>query len=236
MGDWFIATEGVKIVKDSPGLWPQIITGVLSAGAALGGVWLTHYFARRREERAAEAKLGSERLFIATELVLLLERYAEGCAQVAADDGMYNAARQSEREPESDYPVLNLTDVSGDWRVLELRHLYRIRELPVLQDEARRAIASAAEIPTPPMHEYFFRERQYQFARLGLKAAIMAVRLRRAAGLPDTRLAGKEWSAVSVFREVLRRERLRRAAEAVRDREWNQPVIPGQYGGEKPTP
>lgn len=28
MGDWFIATEGVKIVKDSPGLLPQIITGV----------------------------------------------------------------------------------------------------------------------------------------------------------------------------------------------------------------
>jgi hypothetical protein len=28
MGDWFIATEGVKIVKGSVGLWPQIITAV----------------------------------------------------------------------------------------------------------------------------------------------------------------------------------------------------------------
>ena len=34
MADWFIATEGVKVVKDSASLWPQIITGVLSAGAA----------------------------------------------------------------------------------------------------------------------------------------------------------------------------------------------------------
>lgn len=26
MADWFIATEGVKVVKDSASLWPQIIT------------------------------------------------------------------------------------------------------------------------------------------------------------------------------------------------------------------
>lgn len=37
MADWFIATEGVKVVKDSAGLWPQIITAVSSIGAALGG-------------------------------------------------------------------------------------------------------------------------------------------------------------------------------------------------------
>ncbi|CAD6025059.1 Uncharacterised protein (plasmid) [Escherichia coli] len=28
MADWFIATEGVKVVKDSASLWPQIITAV----------------------------------------------------------------------------------------------------------------------------------------------------------------------------------------------------------------
>ncbi|WP_242389760.1 hypothetical protein [Kosakonia cowanii] len=39
MADWFIATEGVKVVKDSASLWPQIITAVSSAGAAFGGVW-----------------------------------------------------------------------------------------------------------------------------------------------------------------------------------------------------
>lgn len=26
MADWFIATEGVKVVKDSASLWPQIVT------------------------------------------------------------------------------------------------------------------------------------------------------------------------------------------------------------------
>ena len=87
MADWFIATEGVKVVKDGASLAPQIITAVTSIGAALGGVALTHYFTRKREERAAEAKQASERLFIATELVFLLEQFAEACAGVATDHG-----------------------------------------------------------------------------------------------------------------------------------------------------
>ncbi|KLF28686.1 membrane protein [Klebsiella aerogenes] len=232
MADWFIATEGVKVVKDSASLWPQIITAVSSIGAALGGVSLTHHFTRRREEKALVARLESERLFIATELVLMLEQYAGGCYQVANDDGWSGKPVQSETEPCADYPELNLVAVSGDWRVLNWRHMYRIRELPVLQNEARRAIAYVAEIPVPPFHEDFFRERQYQFTRLGIRAVILAVRLRRATGLPETRLTGHdEWSAVSVFRKVWRRERSLRAAEAARNREWFQPVIPRHDNG-----
>lgn len=69
MADWFIATEGVKVVKEGASLWPQIITAVSSIGAALGGVGLTHHFTRKREERTASAKLESERLYISTGLV-----------------------------------------------------------------------------------------------------------------------------------------------------------------------
>lgn len=36
MADWFIATDGVKVVKDSASLAPQIITAVSSVGAARG--------------------------------------------------------------------------------------------------------------------------------------------------------------------------------------------------------
>jgi hypothetical protein len=51
-----------------------------------------------------------------------------------------------------------------------------------------------------------------QFTRLGIKAVILAVRLRKATGMPETRLTGHdEWSAVSVFRKVWRRERALRA-------------------------
>ncbi|MFR4188178.1 MAG: hypothetical protein ACLT24_29400 [Klebsiella sp.] len=45
MADWFIATEGVKVVKDSASLWPQIFT----AGAAFGGVWFGQWLITQRE-------------------------------------------------------------------------------------------------------------------------------------------------------------------------------------------
>lgn len=41
MADWFIATEGVKVVKDSASLGPQIITAVSAIASAVGAVLLT---------------------------------------------------------------------------------------------------------------------------------------------------------------------------------------------------
>lgn len=182
MGDWFIATEGVKIVKDSAGLWPQNITGF----AALGGVYLTHYLTRWREERAAAAKQASERHFIATELVFLLEQFAEGGAQVATDQG--EPDQQGEYSPAVKPPELTVLDVSGDWRTLPPLIMYRIRELPILQSEARRNIAAAAEHSWAPYHKEGFQERQYQYACLGLKVLILSRHLRKLTGLPDTAL------------------------------------------------
>lgn len=56
MADWFLATEGVKIVKDSASVWPQIITVVSSASTALGAVGLTHFLpgdAKKRRQKIA---------------------------------------------------------------------------------------------------------------------------------------------------------------------------------------
>lgn len=251
MADVISHTEQVKAAVQGVSAWMPVISalggGVLAGGVALLVTRLNHSYAREREvmataervrheQQLAEDKRQKELFYITTELVFMLERYAEACARVATDDGKDDDAPQPEREAVMDYPELNLADVSGDWRALQFLHMYRIRELPVLQNEAYRAISYAAEIPAPPLHEDYFRERQYQFTRLGIKAVILAVRLRRATGLPETRLTDHdEWSVVSVFRKVWKRERPLRAAEAARNREWNQPVITRHYDG-GPTP
>lgn len=223
--------------------WPQIISSGIStltgafiaAFVALRVSKRNHEYSEAREEKAAAIKLqnemqASERKrvrehhFIATKLIFMLEQYADGCAGVATDEGKYSDDRQPELEPEAGYPVLDLSEVSGDWRVLDPRHMYRIHELPVLQSEARRIIDYRQEIPAPPYHEAYFRERQYQYARLGIKAVILAVRLRREAGLPATRLIGNEWSAVSRLRSVWRRERKLRAEKFLENRAWHEAV------------
>ncbi|BEL92785.1 hypothetical protein JY446_23705 [Serratia marcescens] len=197
MGDWFIATEGVKIVKDSPGLWPQIITAVASIGAALGGVGLTHRFTRKREQAAAEQKLAGERYFIATELVFKLEDFAEMCAEVSQDDGRRDEG--DEFRPTVSVYSLEFDDVTGDWRALPPPIMYRVREMSVLQAEARGSINFRDEVDTSSRHDSYYRERQYQYARLGLRALLLAKRLRKLTGMPSSRLDKYDWSPQKIL-------------------------------------
>lgn len=142
MADWFIATEGVKVVKDSASLWPQIITAVSSAGAALGGVALTHHFTRRRDEAAAMRKRNEERLFITTELVFLLERYASTWTALTwmPVSVMYK---------EQKIPSLNFSDTTGDWRVLTANQIFRVREFEASQAELFYILN---KLPLPLLH------------------------------------------------------------------------------------
>lgn len=220
----------VQVINQGPGIWGNVATGLITAGAAIAAVMLTHRFTLKREKQASEEKRVREHHFIATELILMLERYAEQCARVANDDGKPNRERQHEYEPVTALPELNLSAITGDWRVLKPLHMFRIRELPLLQDEADRAIEAEWENFDPPYHTPYFKERQYQYARMGLRSVILAVRLRREAALPVTRLADHAWSAVPLMRSVWRRERKWRAAEAIRISEWQDPVLQVNHG------
>ncbi|RRU14416.1 hypothetical protein EGJ31_23010 [Serratia marcescens] len=216
MGDWFIATEGVKIVKDSPGLWPQIITAVSSAGAAFGGVWYGQWRITQREKEAAAAKLASERLFIATELVFKLEDFAEACAAAAQDDG-----KPDERgywRATTRVPPLEFEDVTGDWRALPASVMYRVLEFHVLQPEASGAIAHAFEHDSPPDYSWGFRERRYQYARLGLRALFLAKRLRKITAMPSSRLDKYDWSPQNTMWQRWRKERKSRNKQRLAER------------------
>lgn len=214
----------VQVITQGPGIWGNVatglITGLMTGGIALTGIWLTHWFTLKREKLASEDRLQREHYFIATELVFLLERYADECAGVATDDGEYDAS--GERDTVTALPVLTLDDVKGDWRVLPGLLMFRIRELLMLQHESKRMIAGAAEYDTPPDYKCYFQERQYQYARLGLKAIIQARRLRKSAGLPATRLDATNWSAQPAMWTVWRRERRRRAADVIRNAEFER--------------
>jgi hypothetical protein len=218
---------------DGISVWVPVISA-LAASVLTGTIQYhmnrqNHYFALEREEKAMaerlrqekevkQEKIDRERHFIAIELVFLLEQFAEACSNVAADTGEDNDDPQPTREPTVHYPELSFTDVSGNWQVLDTRLMYRIRELLVLQREAHKAIAHIRECDYDGDCKDYFRERWYQYARLGLKAIIQVRRLRKMAGFPDTRLAMSEWSAQQVLKEVWRIERRRRAKASLENR------------------
>lgn len=206
MADWFIATEGVKVVKDGASLWPQIITAVSSIGAALGGVGLTHHFTRRREERAAAAMRDSERLYIATELVFTLEKFAEKCATIATHGAYEN--RYSLSGAEVDLPEIDFSDVKGDWRVLPARLMYRVRELPVIKQSSDRTITFGYR--APPYFEDATVTRRYEYTRLGIRALVLARSLRKLAGFVQTRSDDTIWPAKRALKKVWTLEKRRR--------------------------
>ncbi|WP_312691163.1 hypothetical protein [Kosakonia sp.] len=205
MADWFIATEGVKVVKDSASLWPQIITAVSSAGAALGGVCLTHHFTRRREERTAADKAAAERLYIVTELVFLLERYASGWLYLRWSD--LGSLRRDNR-----IPSIDLSGASGDWRVLPPRQIFRIRSLEA-DHVAIISRINRLEDSYDSRYELFLNFICFEAA---VRAFILAAKLRRVAGLPDSPHLRDKSGMLSELREARRRHwsteaRLRRS-------------------------
>lgn len=211
------------LIKEASAWMPVISTlagGVLAGGVALLVSRVNHRYAREREADAAaerrhheqhlaEEKQQTELLFITTELVFHLERFAEHCVRVATDAGY------EDRDGFSRFSVvpedLSLTDISGDWRVLPRQLMYRIRELPVLQNSVDRAVSSAAEHDNPPDYSDTFFERRYQYAWLGLKTIILSRRLRTLAKLPATRLDATPWSAQPTLWSIWRQERKRRS-------------------------
>ncbi|MBU9809438.1 hypothetical protein J1785_06730 [Rahnella sp. SL6] len=212
--------SNVKAMTQTFSVWLPVIStlagGVLAGGVAILVTKLNHRYAREREEKAAEEKKRYEQkitddknekelLFIATELVFHLEWFADLCVKVATDTGYEDSSgitRFSVR-PE----VLSLTDISGDWRVLPRQLMYRIRELPVLQNSTDRAISIAEEHDYPPDYDDTFYARRYQYTRLGLKTIILARRVRKLVGLP---LDTAPWSELPVLWQLWRQERKRR--------------------------
>lgn len=195
----------VQVINQGPGIWGNVATGLITAGAAIAAVMLTHRFTLRREKLASEDRLMKERHFIATELVFLLEQYAEDCARVANEQGSINS--DSKIESLTATPAIRMSEVSGDWRSLPAPLIYRIRELPVLQLAANRIISDVAEYSLPHLPGHYLGERQYQYAKLGLKALILAKRLRQEVFLQHSGLLAAKWSPFHALWRVWRHER-----------------------------
>lgn len=208
--------------------WLPVIStlsgGVLAFGAALVVNKINHKYAleretlaakerQRQEQQLAKDKRQKELFYIATELVFILEQFAEGCARVATDDGERD--KQEFIRATQTCPELDLNVITGDWRSLEPGLIYAIRELPVLKEWNDREIAGMEESEGPPDYIRTIRERKYLYARLGLKAILQARRLRKLASLPGTRLDATKWSAQPVLWKVWRDERKRRAQEHI---------------------
>lgn len=218
----------VKAVAEGFSVWvPMISTlagGVMAGMVALAVSLLNHKFAREREAMAvaerqrhelmlAGDKKEKELYFISTQLVFRLERFAQGCAEVVNDEGWEDDKGFTRTSVSTE--AFSTDDIKGDWRVLPDRTLYRIRELSVLIPEASRYISIVSEYDSPPDWPITFKERRYQYSRLGLRALLLARRLRRLNDMPSSHLDNDSpWSVQNVLWAEWRKQRKSRAKMA----------------------
>lgn len=80
----------VQVINQGAGIWGNVATGLITARAAIAAVILMHQFTLRRERLASEDKLKREQYFIATQLVFLLERFAQQSVLSATETGDYD--------------------------------------------------------------------------------------------------------------------------------------------------
>lgn len=195
--------------------------GVLAGGVALLVSWMNHRYAREREATAAaerqrheimlaEDKKGKELYFISTQLVFRLERFAQECAEVVNDDGWVDDKGYTRTGVSAE--AFATEDIGGDWRVLPGRILYRIRELSVLIPEANRYINVVKEYDNPPDWQITFKERRYQYSGLGIRALLLARRLRQLNVMPSSHLDNDSpWSVQNVLWAEWRKQRKSRS-------------------------
>ena len=180
------------------------LLGVLS-GTVLSGAkeW---WFLRRNNSRGTA--------FLAVQVVGLLDRYVISCASVVENDGLcqdqpdergYSApqAKPIQFEPEL---------LKVEWRAIPVELMYEILDLPYKAFVAAEMVSGASENSCAPDYNEFFKERQLQFAQLGLKAAELGRRLRAYPDLPARSVA--EWNPDDFMTRALSKIEATRAARS----------------------
>ena len=135
---------------------------------------------------------------------------------MALDDGLCEGQPNEHGclEPQVRLPLPPAFSHDLDWKSIGHDLMYRLLSLPSEAEAANRMIADAAVHASPPDYDQFFEQRQYHYARLGLKASTLAAEVRIAYRIPAQDLG--EWNPVEHLTNV--KERVDREREERRRR------------------
>lgn len=152
--------------------------------------------------------------YLAVRISCLLDRYVAGCVEVVGDNGFSYGQIKAGAYAEAlvSTPALKIQDMDVDWKVLPSNLMYEILSFPNFIEEADAVISSAFDHANPPDLSEGFEERQDQYAKLGIKAASLAKKLRDKYKLPKHEY--ENWNPVEYMEEEKKKIINRRTARA----------------------
>jgi hypothetical protein len=184
-----------------------VIVGALITG-------LKEWLFRQRDER-------QKGHYLAIRVCTMLDLFLYDCAEVVHDNGTVRGQSDPEGRytPQVALPVLSFEPLAVDWQAIPSDLAYDVLSFPNRIQRALRYIEGAEDISGPPDYEEAFEARQDEFAKLGMRAAKIAGRLRTFAKLPDRER--REWDPMESIEnrvaDIERREQERRGSWATMD-------------------
>lgn len=151
------------------------------------GSFLSAIFSIARELYAEIRSKKKEAEYLAIRMVCIFDYFAEGCATVVGDDGLCHGQTDAEGYSRIQVPSpeldVQLKDV--DWKSFPHKLMYEILYFPNLIKDAESYISSTFEYAaSPPDFSEGFEERQYQYAKLGIRASELTTKLRAKYRIP----------------------------------------------------
>lgn len=178
----------------------EVIAAVMGALV----VWGTTYFMERIKMNWARDENASH---LGVVVLVLLERFIADCAKVAGDEGTVYGQRAGRYEngeeyyiPQAETPKIAFDGLRVEWRAISPSLMYAIHSISLDLTETVEYLGHVAENACPPYDDYMA-SRQHEFAKLGVRVAEIAQKLRTETGIPSR--PPKEWDAESYLQERL---------------------------------
>lgn len=183
------------------------LNAIISAVSGLVGVGIGALLTYLRELRAEKIKDKRDTSYLAILVVTHLDRFANGCMDVAHDDGTSEgrpAGKDGSNQTTVSPPQFAPLDIKVEWRVLPRQLMYDILEIPAKQEHLEKQLSGVAEFDDPPDYTEFFWSRRRAYAALGLKVSGVAKRLREFAKMPteDGSIPG-DWNRDVAMQDVI---------------------------------
>ena len=162
--------------------------------------WLIH---RTKNQKDVE--------YLCIHVTCMLDRFVEGCSAVVGDNGLCQGQPDKDgySKIQVSTPFFNPDKLEVEWKSLPTKMMYRVLNFPLDIENANSLIDSTfEEAATPPDYSEGFEERQYQYAKLGIKANELATALRILGKLPLKEIGG--WDSIQFMEDNKRKiEKLR---------------------------
>lgn len=152
------------------------------------------WFEKRKNQKTIE--------FLSIQVICMLDRFINGCVEVVQDDGLFQGQYHPDgcchpvvTQPKVEPEILNV-----EWKVLPAILMYEILNFPNEIEVANNRISAEFEFSaSPPDYDEGFEERQYQYTLLGLKAYVLASKLRKLSKFPEKMEKG--WNPIKYLDE-----------------------------------